>query len=116
MSGLAYARATYGPVVDEHDFLFGALVREGVIEEELKDCGGFEMIVFKPKATFNDNAFTQEELDILNKVASFVNGFKSASDLSNYSHREKLWLQNPNGTRLSYMDAFDLNEPERFIS
>lgn len=116
MSGLVYARATFGPVIDGFDFMFGEMLREGDLIEEAVDCGVYDMTVLRPAKSFNDALFSTEELAILANVANFVNSFGTASELSEYSHREALWVENENGDKLSYMDAFRLNEPERFCT
>ena len=61
------------------------------------------------------HSFTAHELAILERVALFVNGFETAAELSEYSHKEKLWIENDDGRPLSYLDAYELNGLEKFI-
>lgn len=77
--------------------------------------GPYDTTVFQAASDFDSSIFTEQELDVLGKVAEFVNGFDTAAGLSEYSHREKLWVENDDGELLSYLSAFDLNELDRFI-
>ena len=115
MSGLMYARATHGPVVDQYDAFFGEMVREGVIQECSVLYGPYDVNVFQPISEFDASIFTRQELDILGKVAEFVNEFATATELSNYSHKERLWVENDDGKLLSYLAASELNDLDRFI-
>lgn len=115
MSGLVYARAPHGPIVDQYDALFGEMVRQGHLVEEQVMYGTFEGTVYKPNEKFDGSLFTSQELAILERVASFINGFETAAALSDYSHEERLWMENDNRHPLSYLDAYDLNDLEQFI-
>ena len=115
MSGLMYARATRGPIVEQYDTVFGQMVREGHLVEESVSYGPIDAAVFKPNEDFDPSLFTGSELRILERVAQFVNSFATAKELSEYSHEERLWVENDNGDALSYMGAFELNDLNRFI-
>lgn len=115
MSGLVYARAPRGPIVDQYDALFGEMVRQGHLIEEQVSYGPVEATVYKPNEEFDSSYFTNQELAILERVASFVNEFETAAALSEYSHKEKLWVENDDGRPLSYLDAYELNGLEQFI-
>lgn len=115
MSGLKYARATHGPVVDQYDTFFGEMVREGVIRECPVSCGPYDVRVFQPVSDFDPSVFSGHELVVLGKVADFVNGFATASELSDYSHKERLWAESDDGKLLSYLFASELNDLDRFI-
>lgn len=115
MSGLAYARATHGPIVDQYDMVFGQLVRQGHLCEELVSYGPIDAAAFKTEEEFDDSLFTSQELRILERVAAFVNSFGTAKELSEYSHQEKLWMESDDGKPLSYLDAYELNSLDQFI-
>lgn len=115
MSGLVYARAPRGPIVDQYDALFGEMVRQGYLEEEQVAYGSVEATVYKSSKEFDSELFTCQELAILERVASFVNGFETAAALSEYSHKERLWMESDDGHPLSYLDAYELNGLERFV-
>lgn len=115
MSGLIYARATRGPIVDQYDVVFGQLVRQGHLFEESVSYGPIDATVFKTKKEFDASLFTNQELRILERVAEFVNSFSTAKELSDYSHREKIWIENDDGKPLSYLDAYELNGLEQFV-
>ncbi len=115
MSGLVYAHATHGPIVDQYDVVFGQLVRQGHLLERSASCGPYEATVFKTGEEFDPSLFTSQELRILERVAEFVNGFGTAKELSDYSHQEKLWMESDDGMPLSYLDAYELNSLEQFV-
>lgn len=115
MSGLMYARATRGPIVEQYETVFGQMVREGHLVEESVSYGPIDAAVFKPNEDFDPSLFTESDLRILERVVQFVNSFATAKELSEYSHKERLWVENDNGDALSYMGAFELNDLNRFI-
>lgn len=116
MSGLIYARATHGPVINQYDAIFGEMVRDNVLVENLVVSGPYESTVYSSDIELGKEVFTPEEQRILENVALFINGFDTASELSDYSHKENLWINTENGNLVSYSNAFDLNELDRFIS
>ena len=115
MSGLMYARATRGPIIDQYDTVFGQMVREGHLLEESVSYGPIDATVFTTDEEFDASLFTDQEIFILEKVAAFVNSFATAKELSEYSHKEKLWIENDDGRALSYLYALELNDLEQFI-
>ena len=115
MSGLVYARAPRGPIVDQYDALFGEMVRQGHLVEEQVFYGPVEAAIYKPNEEFDSDLFTNQESAILERVVSFVNGFETAAALSEYSHKERLWIETDDGRPLSYLDAYELNGLRRFI-
>lgn len=115
MSGLVYARATHGPIMDQYDVVFGQLVRQGHLFEEPVSYGPIDATAFKTDEEFDSGLFTHQELRILGRVAEFVNSFDTAKELSEYSHRERLWIENDDGKPFSYLDAYELNSLEQFI-
>lgn len=115
MSGLMYARATRGPIVEQYNTVFGQMVEEGHLIEESVSYGPIDADVFKPNEDFDSSLFTESELKILDRVVQFVNGFATAKELSEYSHKEKLWVENDDGDALSYMGAFELNDLNQFL-
>ena len=91
------------------------MVRQGHLLEEQVVYGPIEATAYKPGEEFDSSLFTDRELAILERVASFVNSFESASALSEYSHKERLWIENDDGRPLSYLDAYDLNGLDQFV-
>ena len=114
MSGLVYVRATRGPIIDQYDTVFGQLVREGRLLEESVPYGPIDATVFRTDEEFDASLFTNQELFILENVATFVNSFATAKELSEYSHKEKPWIENADGRPLSYLYALELNDLEQF--
>lgn len=97
MTGLIYAHATHGPVMDGKDR----------IRAELQDCGiikmsqkGWGEIVLPGNAP--QNVLSSDELQIIATVARFVNTFSSATDISSFSHGLSAWTDTSDGEPIDY--------------
>lgn len=101
ITGLTYAHANYGPVVDNGDFLIARLCRDGVIDMKEQGCG--ELVV--PR-NIVDVSFTDEELQVIDDVARCVNTFHSTGDISNYSHTLSCWKDTNSGEIIDYNHKF----------
>ena len=112
MSGLKYARAPYGPVVDQFDVLFGEAVRWGYLTEQVVSFGRYDAMAYAPATTFDASLFSEGEVALMERVAEFINSFDSAADLSEYSHREQAWCSRADGESLSYLDAVGMRLPD----
>lgn len=106
LTGLRYAHADYGPIVDGYDYLLGNLEHQGIIKREERGDG--EIIV---PLLDRDSDFTSEELDLVNEVARFVNSFRYAKDISDYSHTLVSWRNTPSGKTIHYnMNMGEISE------
>ena len=99
LTGLAYAHATYGPVMDKKEEVRSFLARRGTVEFAEEDGGYGEVLV--PKAQ-NGTPFTDAELALIDEVAAFVNTFDRAKDLSDFSHQLACWANTPTGRVIEY--------------
>ena len=110
ITGLKYAAIPRGPVPNHFEYLFEALVEEGIIckETTMTSYGEVEQILPSGKAHFDPSVFSASELEALDFVA---NAFKntSASEIAEISHREPAWKENIDGNRIiSFSYAFGL--------
>ena len=110
ITGLRYAAIPYGPVPHHFEYLFEALVEEGIICKEytMTNIGELEQILPSGKLQFDKSLFTASELEAMEYIA---NKFKdtSASDIADISHREPAWIENIDGKRIiSFSYAFGL--------
>lgn len=97
LTGLRYAHADYGPIMDGCDYLLGGLEYQGVIKKEEKGDG--EIIVPLRDC---DGAFAPEEIELIDEIADFVNSFRYAKDISNYSHTLDAWKNTSSGRIIHY--------------
>ena len=97
LTGLSYAHAAFGPVVDHKDEVRLILVNRGTIS--FKECGWGEVLVpLEP----SEQPFGAEELALIDEVAVFVNSFGTATDLSDFSHELTCWRDSIDGEIIEY--------------
>lgn len=97
LTGIAYAHADYGPVINDKDALLYALQQRGEIK--LVQNGWGEIVT--PLAN-SDDAFDESELEYIDLVARFVDTFDTATDLSNFSHELAAWKETKSGEIIDY--------------
>ncbi|WP_165249620.1 type II TA system antitoxin MqsA family protein [Adlercreutzia sp. ZJ141] len=97
LTGLSYAHATFGPVMDQKDEVRYILVSRGTIG--FRECGWGEILVPLQLST---QPFNAEEIVLIDEVASFVNSFSSASELSDFSHDLSCWNGSVDGEIIEY--------------
>ena len=97
LTGMSYAHATYGPVMDRKDEVRLILVERGTIE--FRECGWGELLV--PLETCA-GPFSAEELSLVDEVSRFVNTFGSARELSDFSHGLESWSSSADGQVIEY--------------
>ena len=96
-TGLTYARATYGPVVDNRDNLISSLKDTDVISTiEINDA---EYIVCDHP---REVPFSESDSEIINDIVLFVNSFSTAQKISEASHELTLWKNLENGKLIPY--------------
>lgn len=99
LTGLRYAHANYGPVMDGKDAILGILAQCGDIEMMESSSGWGEVVV--PRSE-EGGVFSLEELEVIDRVATFVNTFGTAGELSAYSHRLSSWADTKNGEVIDF--------------
>lgn len=97
MTGLAYAHADYGPVMDGRDRIISILQDGGAIELVPKGWG--EVVVPKCGPT---GVLSADEIQLINEVAEFVNTFENAADISSFSHGLDAWRNTASGQPIGY--------------
>ena len=100
LTGLTYARATHGPVIDRKDEMRYLLAESGIVGFE--ECGWGEVVV--PSAPVAQS-FTSDERNLIDDVARFVNTFSTASELSDFSHELSCWAEREDGRVIEYPGA-----------
>lgn len=97
MTGLRYAHANYGPVMDGNDKIVTALQDGGVIQLVEKGWGEVAVPGLRPAQVLSD-----EELGLVGEVARLVNTFATSSDISSFSHELDAWKETESGQLIEY--------------
>lgn len=97
LTGIAYAHAYYGPVINDKDTLLYTLQQRGEIELIQNEWGE----IVRPLVN-SDETFDEGELDFINLIAKFVDTFDTASEISDFSHSLAAWKETKNGEAIDY--------------
>ncbi len=108
ITGLEYAKITYGPVPDNFESIISDCLKNNLISYDIIYKNDYENHNIKSKRKFNKNIFTKEELDILDKVNNFFKDYTS-SEIVEYSHKEKAFTETEYYKNISYDYAFDID-------
>ena len=106
ITGLAYMHHHFGPVPANHDLIYWALESVGVIETKPYD-GPYEGEILIPTERGNQELFSGEELQVVFTVANYFKDF-SATKISDYSHRERGYIETAQREIIPYSYASDL--------
>ncbi|MEW6536940.1 MAG: type II toxin-antitoxin system antitoxin SocA domain-containing protein, partial [Candidatus Auribacterota bacterium] len=106
ITGLKYIHAPFGPVPDHHELLLHLAAKEGVVEEPypVHDYVGTKYIA----RSFNERLFSSEELNTMSDVLARFKDFNSSA-LSQYSHKEKAYLDTAEYEYIAYDKAETLS-------
>ena len=110
ITGLKYAAIPHGPVPNHYEYLFEALVDEGIIRKEYSIIGNGEVEQILPSGMmkFDASLFSPSELESIKYIAE---KFKdtTATDIAELSHQEPAWKDNIDGKNtISFSYAFRL--------
>lgn len=108
-TGLRYAHADYGPVPDRYELIMAALVDGQSLGYEEKGNGQVVVALCDCDESF----FDSNEISLLDRIASFSKGFRTASLLSSFSHEEAAWLETSSGELIPYEYAKRLKGVEK---
>jgi len=104
LTGLAYARAPYGPIPDNFQLLLGIMESDGTIRLNETDEFDSRRTLVEPQDPPNDDIFSPSELATLQRIAEHF-GSRRAVELSEQSHREPAWVELDNGKIIPYNKA-----------
>lgn len=107
MSGLKYAHLPYGPVPQHFDMLLGKMSADHIVHIEVMYDKGYEKHQVIPECEMSEDIFSDEELEVLERVYIKFKDFGSA-DISDYSHKEKGYNSTKQGEIISYAYAKDI--------
>ena len=110
ITGSRYRAIPFGPVPSEYDAIYDWLVKKEyiIINENIEKSYVTE--TFKNNKAYDENIFNEEELDTMKKVYQNFKDF-NATQLKNYSHKEKAWIENEKERKIiNYQEyAFELS-------
>jgi len=107
ITSLKYAHGTYGPIIDKKDDYLDFLLKHNYIEMVNSED---DIILFKPLKECDLSLFNENEIITMNVVLKKLKN-KSATCLTNWSHKFKGWVETKSGQQIDYSYAknFDLN-------
>lgn len=108
ISGTRYVRGSYGPIPDQYQQLFAALLENARLiarEEFSSDDRPVEKLV--ANKAFDRSLFSKRELEILEFIYNFFRN-KSAKETVDLSHEEQVYLAAADGESLPYRGAISL--------
>lgn len=105
ITGMQYARLPRGPVVENRELLLGILKKQKVINIIEDEITNGEYIIVDEGV--DELYLTDTELEVAKRVADYFKEY-NCSQISDYSHKEKGWLENSNGKLISYEYANEL--------
>lgn len=107
MTGLEYSKLQYGPVPDQFEYILNQGATEKIIDYNVSYNNDYECHNISSKKEFNKDLFTDEELEILNKVKNRFKKYGS-KEIVDFSHKEKAFLKTELYSKISYDYAFDI--------
>lgn len=108
ITGLEYKKLPYGPVPEDFEFILDSLASSDIINYDVEYENNYECHYIAKNQEINNSEFTEEELKIVNDVKKYFNNYTS-SDIVNYSHKEKAFIETDKLDKISYDYAFDIN-------
>ena len=109
LTGTVYAKLPYGPVPEKFAMLLDCLYSQKVLTHDLTFKGDYEADVYCSIRSADTTIFTKEELDLIDKVKSYFKEFTS-SEIVNYVHQEKAFLDSEFCKAIRYDYAFDISD------
>lgn len=102
MTGLTYAHAPRGPIIDQWNLMVGSMERGGFISLDQAPSGWGEIVVAHsgPEVEFDE-----DEREIIDTVVAFVNTFDTARAISECSHQIEAWRITVDGQKMDYLDT-----------
>lgn len=105
VTGLAYSRLPHGPAPDRFQILLGILEEAGAIRLSERTAGPYigeviESLLDRPSL----DGFTESELYVIETIMDHYGHFNS-DQLSDLSHKERVWQDREDGELISYLEA-----------
>lgn len=103
--GAKYMRNHYGPTPIEFGAIVKQMIKNGEIEEVKTKFFDMDQTKYLPVRSADVSVFTGRELQHINEeIERFGN--KTATEISDFSHRDTPWLATPEGEIIDYESVF----------
>lgn len=113
ITGMQYARINFGPVPERYDTLYECLNVLKVVNVE-DYYYGYPTRVVSPGEVSYEDYLSPDEIRIASAVREYFKAY-SATEIADYSHNEKAWIYVPNGGRIPYSYADEINNLDKII-
>lgn len=109
ITGLQYARLPFGPVPNNYGILIGVIEKiDPTISIEQRTIGKFNGEVIVSSTPTNAEVLFDEEIKTLRKIQEYFAEF-NATQIEEYSHKEKAWIETPHCELIPYHYANELS-------
>ena len=105
VTGLEYARLTFGPVPDDYELLIDNFVNKGAIRYENE--GDNQSVTAIDNS--NLDQLNNKEIALINSIVLFFKDY-DAKKITAFSHQEKGWKETAHSKIISYDYAFELQD------
>lgn len=107
ISGVRYAHLPYGSVPENFDILLGTMAADHIAHIEVLYENGYEKHQVIPEEEMQEGVLSEKEIAVLERIYKKFAGFGSV-DISNYSHKERGYIETKKGEIISYAYAKDI--------
>lgn len=108
ITGLEYKKYVHGPVPNNYEYILNILNESDIIKYNVEYFEDFECHKIISNKKFDKKVFSEEELNILNKVKEYFKIFNSKK-IEEFSHEEKAYINTSSNNLISYEYAFDID-------
>lgn len=102
MTGLSYAHADHGPIMDQKEGVKAVLFYSGAVSFEEQDVGDIVTPRQRPDIELSDR-----DMALIDEVVNMVNTFSTCGEISNYSHSLSSWSKTNSGEIIPYIGNAD---------
>ncbi|MDP2642677.1 MAG: DUF4065 domain-containing protein [Candidatus Peregrinibacteria bacterium] len=110
LMGLTYIKNHHGPTPKEFIKVVEEMKEKGEIEEVKSPYFKYEQRKYLPYISSDLSQLNGRELEMIDSVLSRLSD-KSATELSEYSHRDVPWMTHEEGEAINYESVFYRNDP-----
>lgn len=107
ITGLEYARISYGPVPDDFELILKKLENDDIVSSEKIIHDNYEENILKSKVVNDFSILNEDEIKIVNEVRDYFAEF-NVKKIVDFSHDEKAFKDTKQAELISYEYAFDL--------
>ena len=110
LTGAKYRKLPYGPVPQKLDNIINQMIENGLLQRVKTDYHGYPQTRYLPLEKADLTELKASEKEIIDRVIEQLSDW-SAAAISNYSHKDMLWLASKEGEEINYELAFYRDAP-----